>query len=474
MNQVESVTNHAKNHDWYRFFDAYKKFDEQRAEQKFRGLNDYSILNAVLKINDEVRLHSRFLHSLLDPDGKHYQGSVFLKEFLKITLNTPGCENWQFDYSIASVRREYKFIDLYITDGSKHIIIENKLSAPDQKEQTERYISKIQGDPGIEPGDTLFVYLSKNRRRPSKYSLGSLRLDGSGRYLVEKDETHRVALYRNMHYKDEIIGWIDACVRQVANLANLNYALKEYRHVVERYTNTYASSVMDIESFLTDIRGNQATARERIRLAFDIEKEVRHVKAKWLERIMGDSGNDLLADYCNRGQLAVIDEANAGEKITRHLFQPGNARNFFGRAGEGRKDKLKLWQLTQGPNRNKIAVGILYGVENIHVGVIPVEVKGGQIHERKIEFVTSAILPPSIEISDIDETVILKSRRFAQVKGLRSWAGNLEKEMLCMASTPSEGDELPYFRSSRPGRLLCAIVDHFLEENVSSWTSIAD
>ena len=38
-------------------------------KQKSRGLNDYNIFTSLLKANDEVRLHSRFIYSLLNPEG---------------------------------------------------------------------------------------------------------------------------------------------------------------------------------------------------------------------------------------------------------------------------------------------------------------------------------------------------------------------------------------------------------------------
>jgi hypothetical protein len=69
--------------DWQSFFQEYQIFAKKRDAQKARGINDYSLLASVLDVNDEVRLHSRFLYSLLNPHGNHYQGSLFLELFLK-------------------------------------------------------------------------------------------------------------------------------------------------------------------------------------------------------------------------------------------------------------------------------------------------------------------------------------------------------------------------------------------------------
>ena len=45
----------------------------QNEQKKIRGFNDYNIFSTLHKDSDEVNLHSRFIHSLLDPSGKHNQ-----------------------------------------------------------------------------------------------------------------------------------------------------------------------------------------------------------------------------------------------------------------------------------------------------------------------------------------------------------------------------------------------------------------
>ena len=76
--------------------------------------------------SNEVKLHSALICGFLDPLSNHYQGDVFLETFLE-------CVGL----------KEYKNIDIYITNGERHIIIENKIWADDQPQQIQRYIEKI-------------------------------------------------------------------------------------------------------------------------------------------------------------------------------------------------------------------------------------------------------------------------------------------------------------------------------------------
>jgi hypothetical protein len=65
-------------------FSGYLKYQSDKKQKIDDGVNDYSLLSSLLSINDEVRLHSRFIYSLINPNGSHYCDSLFLKEFLTL------------------------------------------------------------------------------------------------------------------------------------------------------------------------------------------------------------------------------------------------------------------------------------------------------------------------------------------------------------------------------------------------------
>lgn len=124
------------------FFSGLREFEKLQNKQKQRGLNNYNLLTAVLSPSDEVRMHSRMIYSLLNPSGEHFQGTLFLEKFLKV-LKVEGFGVLDLNLASCSVFKEYENIDLYITDGTKHIIIENKVHAGDQKNQIKRYLELI-------------------------------------------------------------------------------------------------------------------------------------------------------------------------------------------------------------------------------------------------------------------------------------------------------------------------------------------
>lgn len=185
--------------DWQNFFQEYQTFTKKRDAQKVASINDYSLLASVLDVNDEVRLHSRFLYSILNPHGNHYQGNLFLKLF----LNEIGVENNWLNYNNIFTAKERSWIDIHITDGHKHIIIENKLNANDQEKQIQRYIENILKIYNPDCVNIIFIYLSKNRQEPSKYGLGDFSLSPCRTKLIMPDT--RSVTYINAHYEKHII-----------------------------------------------------------------------------------------------------------------------------------------------------------------------------------------------------------------------------------------------------------------------------
>jgi len=137
-------------------------------------------------------------------------------------------------------------IDLYITDGCKHIIIENKIHARDQEKQIERYIDLIR-DLDTAPENITVVYLSLDRKHPSKFSLGSLKVNEK---YIEDAEGNEVSHFHSIHYKTEVMEWLKRCRYEVQNISNLNYAIEQYMDVVRIINEEYKEKAMSLADYI--------------------------------------------------------------------------------------------------------------------------------------------------------------------------------------------------------------------------------
>lgn len=303
--------NEERKEEYSHFFKEMKKFKEKQNKQKVRGLNDYNLLTTVLSADDEVRLHSRMLHSLLDPNGLHYQGSLFLELFFDIL----GFKDKKFEIEKARVELEYKHIDLHITDGKKHIIIENKIHASDQESQIKRYIEKIikpedEDTISVLPENITVIYLSIDRKKPSGYSLGKIdnskeyfELSNDGSELQYKGSNDilkdSVIKFKSLHYQKDIIDWLKKCQYEVQNITNLNEAIRQYKEVVEIISNKYESKCTQMKDFLGKINS------ENLEIASKIYKEPDTYKSD-NEELVEDILNHFLRTVDERYQFVAI------------------------------------------------------------------------------------------------------------------------------------------------------------------------
>ena len=217
------------------FADMSKGYMAAKAEadrQRAMGKHDYNIFTLFHDFSDEVNLHSNFIASLLDPNGDHYKGDLFLKLFLE----TCGIDDFSIDTSRATVFKEFKHIDIYISDGKKHIILENKVYAKDQPTQIARYIETIKGEGAkesdrVKDEDICVLYLHPDGKLPDNQSFG----DYHARLLGENSSIK----FKVISYDKEILEWIDKCKNEVSNITDLNVFLSQYKDVIEMIYDRY-------------------------------------------------------------------------------------------------------------------------------------------------------------------------------------------------------------------------------------------
>lgn len=225
------------------FEKTYKEYENKVKERRARGIHDYNVFD-VLETK-EVK-HSKFIASLLDPKGLHYQGDLFLREF----INACGISDFGLDTSNAQVCRESNNIDIYITDGNKHIIIENKLWTGDHDEQVARYIQIIADkiEKGVNKQDLkdriLVLYLTPKSFDIEK--LGGIKTIEKD-CLITKENYGGISVeYKHITYENEILNWLNVIKAKIINLTDLNVLISQYEKAVKILTNQGEKMANDI------------------------------------------------------------------------------------------------------------------------------------------------------------------------------------------------------------------------------------
>jgi hypothetical protein len=192
-----------------------------RADATFANFNVFTVL---LPQNDEVRLHTRFIHCLLDPNGSHGCGSLFLDLFFQTLEESPGKDDSNNELRLnvptspftwvvqkEQARPSYGRMDLLLECAGYGIAIENKLNAAEQEGQLAAYANYLQKY----YQNSAVLYLTKDGKR---------------------SDMHNPMPYIRISYCDHILKWLEKCLRDTYHAQPVNQVLQQYRAVVREIT----------------------------------------------------------------------------------------------------------------------------------------------------------------------------------------------------------------------------------------------
>jgi hypothetical protein len=239
--------------------DTAKLLKHQKEKEMLRGekFNVFSILKMETKENET---HSAFLAALLNPEGSHLKGTIFIELFLK-SINDK-----TIDIASAKVKTEHVVgatdyinktggrIDIYIWDKNGYTVsIENKIHAGDQEAQIERYCKHNKDK------NTVY-YLTLNGTEPSEYSKGTL-ICG----------TH----FHAISYATHIIDWLSLCMKEASDSPILRESIKQYIILLKKLT--YTMNNEEEQELLEVILSNYESSRF---LANNINKTIANFNHK--------------------------------------------------------------------------------------------------------------------------------------------------------------------------------------------------
>ena len=245
--------------------DKYSFYKKEVETKKKNGINNFNPILVLRKKGEEVGLHSQFIYSLIDPNGEHYQDTLFLDLFIKDVL---GLDDFG---TISSVEREYiideqRRIDFVIQSDRYKIAIEMKIYAVDQKNQISDYLkdmqSKIETD---EDNEAQVYYLTLYGKKASQNS-------------------HNNVDYKRVSFQKHILKWLNSCQNEIknnTNLKNIYEAIEQYKIVVEKLTNQYKDKIMDFSQTLE----NKEDKKTLFELGQNIHKYQGEILDKFFEEL---------------------------------------------------------------------------------------------------------------------------------------------------------------------------------------------
>lgn len=268
-------------------------FNKKHEQEQNSGFN---ILRAVRSSNDEVRLHSRFIASLLDPMAPHELGKKPLELFLKhVKLNK------NIDYKdVLKVKPNYKDksefheMDILVRAKNHAVLIENKIFAADsnfpadnkvdsegeklRKGQLERYYAILVKE-GYSQENIKVLYLTVDGHRPSEDSTGESRKNDDE--LKFKDLPDKV---KCITYGKEILEWLDELVKYEGINETIKGYINQYIMIVKEMTNNLSPKErIKVVDKIGELRPEE---RKALATVFANEKDLCwHIAAMFFENL---------------------------------------------------------------------------------------------------------------------------------------------------------------------------------------------
>ncbi|OQB20468.1 MAG: hypothetical protein BWY11_02308 [Firmicutes bacterium ADurb.Bin182] len=204
----------------------------------------------------------RVLRELLDPEGSHGRGALYLDLFNKIVLrmNIPYGDlcraNVVTEYIIAQDRR----IDLYIQAGDYFIPIEVKIYAKDQKNQCRDYYPYAR--------NSNLYYLTRYGSSPTEFSTNAEKAcDEEAKNLTRIEEGY--VEITNISFSEHILAWLTACLKQEETIcvAPVRETLLQLMTVIRGFTNQLEDKRgMEIQQIITSSSENMRAAVDTARV----------------------------------------------------------------------------------------------------------------------------------------------------------------------------------------------------------------
>jgi hypothetical protein len=221
----------------------------KRYEEIARATGENFNIFDVLNVKTKEFIHSNFIAMLLNPNGAHGKDNIFLKYFLEV-ISQDDNQEIVSDFSVENVTVQTEFpvgtidekyeqggrVDIAIFDNRKRIFIENKIDAPDQKNQLGRYKNSYP--------DAKIIYLTLDGRRPGNETTKNMTSDE----------------YICISYKDHVLEWLEKCKKETVDYPLLRESVQQYIMLVRSLTGQARSKQMNDEILSLITRDDESLA----------------------------------------------------------------------------------------------------------------------------------------------------------------------------------------------------------------------
>lgn len=212
--------------------EIWRRFEEV---EKTTGAG-FNLLHLLNMGHYEVKTHTPILTDLLNPQGSHGQGDVFLKLFLTVCFEK---DLGFMSEASGTVVTEEKYIgrvnceqasggriDIFLESSKGELLaIENKINANEQDQQLQRYLNYV----GRAKENGRVIYLTLDGQEPSS---------------IKGSKPENLSC---ISYQSHIVDWLRLCRKEVTTIPTIRESLTVYINLICELTNQSPNQEMNSE-----------------------------------------------------------------------------------------------------------------------------------------------------------------------------------------------------------------------------------
>lgn len=221
---------------------------------------------------------SRILGDLLNPKGRHAQGTLFLRRFIETCLPDIAHNAAWLDFmkdlpntrifleERTSATNAWRRMDIYLSQAPQFgICIENKPYAHDQEAQISDYVKELkERHPHFH-----LVYLNE-RGIPSAYSISEEELKA-----LKKSQRITFLTYTNL------TKWLKACMADIQNASVLEFSKQLVQFIYKQFTGV--NNMSEQQLLLQNMVKNEETITAAIKISANITEMMKLLMTKLVE-----------------------------------------------------------------------------------------------------------------------------------------------------------------------------------------------
>ena len=219
----------------------------------------------ILNIGEGEFFICKVLEELFSPSGSHYQGSLFLRPFVKnvLGLNIPDTELERAEVYRQHYTSEGRYIDIVIKTANYFIAIEVKINTGDLNGQCRDYYEEAKQHCADE-NNAKIIYLTPDGRKPSPES-------ACGKEIC-------------ISFKKDIREWLLSCLslKEIEYAVPVREIMRQFLMTIESFTGQTKEDNMEVEELIMRSPESLRTVFKLTRVA---NKAVEDLRIRFLEAV---------------------------------------------------------------------------------------------------------------------------------------------------------------------------------------------